>query len=175
MAGESATPAANHPFQVNGDAERLDEPTAQLFHHNMARLLFISKRARPDVQTAVAFLCTHFKEPDIDNYTKLTRTMIYLQGSIDEPLAFEADNMHIVKWWVNALYAVVVHPNMKSHTGGMMTLGKGATYGTSTRQILNTKRAQCYPRRMDMALVANGHGTSTSGTTLSQMTLQLVR
>jgi hypothetical protein len=28
---------------------------------------------------------------------------------------------------------------MKSHTGGMMTLGKGATYGISTRQKVNTK------------------------------------
>jgi hypothetical protein len=28
---------------------------------------------------------------------------------------------------------------MKSHTGGVMTLGKGATYGMSTRKKLNTK------------------------------------
>jgi len=28
---------------------------------------------------------------------------------------------------------------MRSHTGGMMTLGKGAIYGTSTRQKLNAK------------------------------------
>jgi hypothetical protein len=28
---------------------------------------------------------------------------------------------------------------MKSHTGAMMSLGKGAAYGTSTRQKLNTK------------------------------------
>jgi hypothetical protein len=45
--------------------------------------------------------------------------------------------MSLIKWWVNASYAV--HPDMKSHTDGMMTLGKGATYGTSTHQKLNTK------------------------------------
>lgn len=28
---------------------------------------------------------------------------------------------------------------MKSHTGGVLTLGKGAIYGTSTRQKINTK------------------------------------
>jgi hypothetical protein len=28
---------------------------------------------------------------------------------------------------------------MKSHMGGMMSLGKGAAYGTSTREKLNTK------------------------------------
>jgi hypothetical protein len=47
MAGESATPADNHLFQVNEDAERLDEDTAQLFvHHNAAKLLFLCKRVR---------------------------------------------------------------------------------------------------------------------------------
>ena len=45
--------------------------------------------------------------------------------------------MRIVKWWVDASFAV--HPDMKSHTGGVMTLGKGAVYATSTRQKLNTK------------------------------------
>jgi hypothetical protein len=74
MAGESATPAASHLFQVNDDAEKLDEDTAQFFHHNVARLLFLNKRARPDVQTSVAFLCTRVKAPGIDEYKKLART-----------------------------------------------------------------------------------------------------
>ena len=53
------------------------------------------------------------------------------------PLRLEADNMHIIKWWVDASFAV--HPNMRSHTGGCMTLGKGVVYGTSTNQKLNTR------------------------------------
>jgi hypothetical protein len=76
MAGESSTPAGNHLFQVNKDAERLDEETAPLFHHNVAKLLFLCKQACPDIQTTIAFLCTtRVKEPDVDNYKKLTRTM----------------------------------------------------------------------------------------------------
>jgi hypothetical protein len=63
--------------------------------------------------------------------------MQYLRATVDLPLTLEADNAHIVKWWVDASFAV--HPDMKSHTGGMMSLGKGAAYGTSTRQKLNTK------------------------------------
>jgi hypothetical protein len=53
------------------------------------------------------------------------------------PLTLEGDNTSIIKWWVDASFAV--HPDMKSHTGGDMSLGKGAVYGTSTRQKLNTK------------------------------------
>jgi hypothetical protein len=53
------------------------------------------------------------------------------------PLQLEADNMHIIKWWIDASFAV--HPNMRSHTGGCMSLGKGVVYGTSTNQKLNTR------------------------------------
>eukprot|EP00978_Attheya_sp_CCMP212_P034632 scaffold146129_cov35-Attheya_sp.AAC.1 len=53
------------------------------------------------------------------------------------PLVLEGDNMRILKWWVDASYAV--HPDMRSHTGGTLSLGKGSVYSTSTRQKLNTK------------------------------------
>jgi hypothetical protein len=49
----------------------------------------------------------------------------------------EADDMHVVKWWVDASFAV--HPDMKGHTGVTMSLGKGSAYARSTRQKLNTK------------------------------------
>jgi hypothetical protein len=44
--------------------------------------------------------------------------------------------MNIMKWWVDASFAL--HPDMKSHTGGVMSLGRGAVHGTSTRQKINT-------------------------------------
>jgi len=40
-------------------------------------------------------------------------------------------------WWVDASFAV--HPNMRSHTGGVMTLGSGGAYSVSTKQKLNTR------------------------------------
>jgi hypothetical protein len=43
----------------------------------------------------------------------------------------------IIKWWVDASYAV--HPNMRSHTGATITLGKGSVYLLSTKQKLNTR------------------------------------
>jgi hypothetical protein len=72
MNGEAApTPAANHLFQVNEDAKKLDEEMVQLFHHNVVKLLFLCKRAWPDAQTAVSFLITWVQEPGINNYKKL--------------------------------------------------------------------------------------------------------
>jgi hypothetical protein len=46
---EAPTPAVNHLSQVNKDADKLDEELAQHFHHNVVKLLFLCKWARPDV------------------------------------------------------------------------------------------------------------------------------
>jgi len=137
MDGTAPNPAGKHLFDVNDKTTKLDVKTAELYHHNTAKLLFLCKRARPDIQTAVAFLCTRVKNPDEDDYKKLTRTIRYLRGSINMPLILEANNTRVIKWWVDASFAV--HPDMRSHTGGAMSMGKGIIYGTSTRQKLNTK------------------------------------
>jgi Reverse transcriptase (RNA-dependent DNA polymerase) len=71
MNGESVTPAGNHLFQVDHADVKLPEETAIIFHHNTAKLLFLCKRARPDIQPPVAFLCTRVKEPDQDDYKTL--------------------------------------------------------------------------------------------------------
>jgi len=53
MNGVSTTPAAFHLFNVDDGAEKLDEDRAQLFHHLVAKLRYLSKRSRQDIQTAV--------------------------------------------------------------------------------------------------------------------------
>ena len=45
--------------------------------------------------------------------------------------------MEGIRCWVDASFAV--HPDMRSHTGGIISLGKGGVYSTSTRQKLNTR------------------------------------
>ena len=58
MSGESSTPAGNHLFTVNPDAIQLSASESEEYHHHVAKLLFLSKRTRPDIQTALAFLST---------------------------------------------------------------------------------------------------------------------
>jgi hypothetical protein len=68
FSGVAATPAADH---VNADAEKLSTELSDLIHHFTAKLLYLSKRVRPDVQTATAFLMTRVQAPDVDDYNKL--------------------------------------------------------------------------------------------------------
>ena len=136
MAGASTTPAATHLFEVDDDAVKLNKKEADAFHRNVARLLFLSKRARPDLQTAVAFLCTRVQSPDTDDNKKLGRVMRHLRETIYLPLVLGWDETGNTYWSVDASFAV--HNDMKSHTGGVMTLGSGALIAMSTKQKLNT-------------------------------------
>ena len=52
-------------------------------------------------------------------------------------LTLRADGSSILKWYTDASYAV--HNDMKSHTGGTMTLGKVCPFSKSTKQKIATK------------------------------------
>ena len=54
----AATPANRNLFVVNEDLPMLEDRQAESFHHIVAKLLYVAKRARIDLQLAIAFLCT---------------------------------------------------------------------------------------------------------------------
>ncbi len=131
------TPAAEHLLQVNPKAERLPQEQAELFHTIVAKGLFLSKRARPDILPTIAFLCTRVKEPDVDDWKKLARLITHLNNTKDDVLTLRIENLNTAVWFADAAFAV--HKDMKSHTGGVMTMGKGAILSQSNKQKLNTK------------------------------------
>ena len=61
MKGESATPATQHFFDIAEDKTKLSQADADLSHHFVAQLLYISKRAHPDIQQTVSFMCTRVR------------------------------------------------------------------------------------------------------------------
>ena len=82
----------------------------------------------------MSFLCKRVNKPDQDDYKKLTRTMCYLQSTIYLKLKLVCDGTGVIRWWVDASYAV--HYDMKGHTGGTMSMGKGSIYSMSGGQKL---------------------------------------
>ena len=52
-------------------------------------------------------------------------------------LTLSADGSNIIKWSIDA--AFVVHPDFKSHSGGTMTMGKGAAQSGSKKQKVNMR------------------------------------
>eukprot|EP00804_Cyclotella_cryptica_P003530 CCRYP_002153-RD/>CCRYP_002153-RD protein AED:0.77 eAED:0.38 QI:0/0/0/1/0/0/3/0/416 len=135
--GTAATPAADYLFQTREDGKKLPEEQAAAFHRTTAQLLFLSGRARRDIQTAVAFLTTRVKQPDEDDWGKLKRVLRYLNGTKEMGLRLGVENMGLVRWYVDASYAT--HEDCKGHTGAMMTMGTGAAISISRKQKTNAR------------------------------------
>jgi hypothetical protein len=130
-AGVKSSAAPDNLFKVDPKCEKLDAPMAQIFVHLVAKTLYTTKRARPDTSTAIAFLTTRVREPDQDDWKKLSHLMRYLRGTKSLPLILSASGTGIVKW-----YDVLM--TMISVVRGL-TLGRGFPIVTSTKQKLNTR------------------------------------
>ena len=63
--------------------------------------------------------------------------MKYLNGMRKKTLNLSTDDLAIIKWYVDAAFAV--HPNFKSHMGGNRTFGIGVVQSISQKQKLNMR------------------------------------
>ena len=71
------------------------------------------------------------KGPDIDDWHKLRHCIEYLRATCELPLILGADGTGVLSWYVDASFAV--HPDMRGHTGGVMTMGRGFPLDKSTK------------------------------------------
>jgi hypothetical protein len=62
--------------------------------------------------------------------------MKYNRGTKRLPLRLSADGSSILKWWIDASFAI--HPNMRRHSGARLSLGRGFPIASSMKQKLNT-------------------------------------
>ena len=130
------TPAGEDLFDINDNAPLLYKQHREHFHHIIVKLLFVVKRSRPDLHTVVSFFTTRVSLAITQDWYKLSRAIGYLNSTLNLSLTLEADKAIILKWYIDALFAV--HRDMKSQTGATLTMSKGSLYSTSMRQKLNT-------------------------------------
>jgi hypothetical protein len=134
--GTKTSAAPDSLLKVVKDCEKLAQAKAVEFHNLVAKNLHANKRARPDTCTSFTFLTTRVREPDKDDWTKLVHLMRYIRGTRTMPLILSANGSGILKLWVDASFAV--HSNMRGHSVGGLSLGRGFPIVSSTKQKLNT-------------------------------------
>ena len=133
--GTAPTPATDDLFKL-GDSPKLDAEMKEDFHTFVASGLFACNRGRPDKNPAIAVLVTRVRDPNVDDWEKLVRYIKFVDRTKNDVLTLSADNLHILKWYVDVSFAV--HPDFKSHTGAIMTMGTGAIQSGLMKQPLNT-------------------------------------
>jgi hypothetical protein len=132
-----ATAAPDNVFKVDEDAVKVDQARAKAFHNITAKGIYVTKRVRPDISLSIAFLTTRVKGPDIEDWRKLCHLVEYLRSTLELPLILAANGTGVLSWYVDASFAV--HPDMRGHTGGAMTMGAGFLLDKSTKHKLNTR------------------------------------
>ena len=76
------------------------------FHRTVAQLLFLCKRAQPDIELAIPFSTTRVKEPDKDDWGNLRHCLMYLKGTLHMKRYMRADDLSNIFWWVDGSYGV---------------------------------------------------------------------
>jgi hypothetical protein len=135
--GTKTSAAPDSIFKVDENCEKLKQDKAVEFHNLVANTFYSTKRSMPDTCIAITFLTMRVRAPNKDDWNKLVHLMRYIRGTRTMPLILSANGSGIIKWWVDA--SVAVHPNMRGHSGGGLSLGRGFTIVSPTKQKLNTR------------------------------------
>ena len=130
------SPAGDELFKIAEDATKLAETPRKVFHTAVAKCLYLARR-RVDVATTVAFLCTRVQSPTSEDQSKLNRLLAYLNASRNWVVRLDGSSSDQVIAYVDASYGV--HMSRKSHTGVIISIGKGPVFTSSTKQKLVTK------------------------------------
>jgi hypothetical protein len=109
-------------FTIAENTMALAEVDRKVFHTKVAKLLFLSKRARPDILTVVSFLCTRVQTATAEDQAKLNRVLGYLKGTQDRVLLLRNQEKSEVRAYIDAAYAL--HNDSKSHSGVALYVGK---------------------------------------------------
>jgi hypothetical protein len=101
-----ALPTTKETYNVDEESKKLCEEEKKWFHSTTAKLLYLAKRARPDILTAVIFLCTRVQGAACEDKKKLVRVLGYLKGTVDRTLLLRAQKEKRVTAYIDAAYAV---------------------------------------------------------------------
>lgn len=131
----ATSPAGEKLFYVSG-GPLLPKKESQTFYSIVYMLLYLAKRARPDILLPVQFLTCRVTKSTQEDFDKLQRVINYLHSTKDIKLKFRCGECVDLICYVDASHAI--HDDYKSHTGVVITInGRCMVYCRSTKQSTN--------------------------------------
>ena len=86
--GTKSSADASNLFEVNEDSEKISLRKAEAFHSLVEKILFSTKRARPDTGLSTSFLTTIVRDLSNQDWKKSVHLFKYLRGTQDIPLQY---------------------------------------------------------------------------------------
>ena len=100
------TAAPTDLFEVNEKCEKLPKKAQEYFHCVTAKLINIWKHARPDIGSSVSFLTKRVRNPNKDDWQKLSYVIFYLKGDRNRVRKLGADDSKDLMWYVDCAFGV---------------------------------------------------------------------
>jgi hypothetical protein len=135
--GGISTPADHSIFTDDLESILLPPARAKLFHACAAKLLFLAKRSRPDILTAISVCCAHVTAPREQDWLRLDRVMRYLFAHPGLGLKFSKHELMCMKCYCDAAFAC--HGEYRSRTGIIILMNGGVIVTKSSKQTLTTR------------------------------------
>ncbi len=124
-------------FKEDDNEDLVDEENRADFHSSVAKLLYLSKRTRPDILLCVSHLASRVGNATKNDLQKLSRVFGYLSTTSNLGIKFNSNGSGIVKVHCDAAY--LVHNDCKSRTGVVATLNGGVIAAKSSKQKIIVK------------------------------------
>ena len=131
------TPGDVNLFTDDADSELLDTVKCKTYHTGAAKLLFLAKRARPDILTATSVCCSKVTKPTQQDWKRLERVFRYLFGTAGLGLLFKRKVELLIKCFGDASFASRVL-DAKSRSGVICQVCDGVVATKSSWQTLTT-------------------------------------
>ena len=122
-------------LKTQENAKKPDKEGHIIYSTYVTKEIFFCKRARPDIDQAVQLLSSGVKDNNEGHGKKLLRFMSSLKGAIKDVLMSEDDDTNNLTWYIDV--ELSVHADMKSHTGAVFTMRKGAIISSYTKEKVN--------------------------------------
>jgi hypothetical protein len=101
-----SVPGGRETFEVCSASDPLGVEKSRWFHPVMAKLLYLAKRARPDILTVISFLCTRVTQPTVEDFEKLTYLLGYLHATRETVLKIGKQAHRRIELYVDAAYGL---------------------------------------------------------------------
>jgi hypothetical protein len=133
----AATPSLSDLFEIDETSPPLEKHRKDLFVSRVMSSLYICQRIQLAASLTVSFLQSRVSAPTEEDMGKLIRLIRYFRKHVDDKLTLEVEGDLCVRVYVDAAYGV--HATGHSHTGGLITLGRGAITVKSSKQKIVCK------------------------------------